>query len=122
MLEGLSGAFFRPLALSYVLAIFASLVIAITLTPALSLLLLTGHRSRSKEPRLVTRIKSGYQRWLDRILHRPAIAMGNPRSRPRGARDVANRRIGDAQENEISVIAFDEQPALRKTADRKSVV
>ncbi|MGE5837681.1 MAG: efflux RND transporter permease subunit [Acidobacteriota bacterium] len=76
MLEGLSGAFFRPLALSYVLAIFASLVIAITLTPALSLLLLTGHRSRSKEPRLVTRLKIGYQRWLDRILHRPALAGG----------------------------------------------
>jgi len=33
-MEGLSGAFFKPLVLSYVLAILSSLVVAITVTPA----------------------------------------------------------------------------------------
>ena len=47
-LEGLAGAFFRPLALSYVLAIGASLFVALTVTPALSLLLLPrGHPTAS---------------------------------------------------------------------------
>src|SRR6185503_1857743 len=37
LLHGLAGAFFRPLALAYVLAIFASLAVALTVTPAMAL-------------------------------------------------------------------------------------
>ncbi|MGH6640629.1 MAG: efflux RND transporter permease subunit, partial [Polaromonas sp.] len=36
---GLAGAFFQPLALSYMLAVLASMVVALTVTPALSLML-----------------------------------------------------------------------------------
>ena len=52
-LEGLSGSFFRPLALAYVLAIVASLLVALTVTPALSLMLLTGATERRRESPLV---------------------------------------------------------------------
>ena len=51
LLEGLSGAFFRPLALSYVLAILASLLVALTVTPALSLLLLPRHTQAPRRRR-----------------------------------------------------------------------
>ena len=40
-LEGLSGSFFRPLVLSYGLAVLVSMVVALTVTPALCLLLLS---------------------------------------------------------------------------------
>ncbi|MCI0694771.1 efflux RND transporter permease subunit [candidate division KSB1 bacterium] len=39
-LEGVSGAFWQPVATSYILALLASLAVAVTITPALSLLFL----------------------------------------------------------------------------------
>jgi Cu/Ag efflux pump CusA len=42
LLTGLTGAFFQPLMLSYTLAIVASMVVALTVTPALTLVLLRG--------------------------------------------------------------------------------
>ena len=40
-LEGLSGSFFQPLVLSYALAVLVSMLVALTVTPALCLLLLS---------------------------------------------------------------------------------
>src|SRR5438067_1156635 len=60
-LEGLSGSFFRPLALAYVLAIVASLLVALTVTPELSLMLLTGAAERRRESPVVHWLKAGYR-------------------------------------------------------------
>ncbi len=68
-LEGLSGAFFRPLAASYILAILASLIVALTVTPAMSLLLLpSAARSRHREGPLVRVLKRWYRAILARLL------------------------------------------------------
>jgi Cu/Ag efflux pump CusA len=75
-LEGLSGAFFRPLALSYVFAILASLIVAVTITPAMALLLLARKNAGATEPRLVTGLKRAYAGWLSRAVDRPAVAGG----------------------------------------------
>ena len=52
-LEGLTGSFFRPLAMAYILAILASLLVALTVTPALSLMLLPGSVDRHRASPLV---------------------------------------------------------------------
>ena len=76
MLEGLAGAFFRPLALSYVLAILASLAVALTVTPALALLLLPQHL-HARESRLVGGLKERYRRMLPAFVDRPKTALGS---------------------------------------------
>ena len=68
---GASGAFFQPLALSYGLAILASLIVALTVTPALCLLLLAKAPAERREPPLASWLQSGYARWLERIVRRP---------------------------------------------------
>ena len=74
-LEGLSGSFFRPLALAYVLAIVASLLVALTVTPALSLMLLTGATERRHESPLVRGLKAIYRAILPAIARRPGWAI-----------------------------------------------
>ena len=76
MLEGLAGAFFRPLALSYVLAILASLAVALTVTPALALLLLPQHL-HARESRFVGALKERYRRMLPAFVDRPKTALGS---------------------------------------------
>ncbi|MEP7383477.1 MAG: efflux RND transporter permease subunit [Gemmatimonadota bacterium] len=75
-LDGLAGAFFRPLAQAYVVAILASLATALILTPALSLILL-GKRAEDDrgDPPLARVIKRWYGRLLPRVLARPRGVM-----------------------------------------------
>ncbi|MCW2821430.1 MAG: acriflavin resistance protein, partial [Marmoricola sp.] len=71
LLEGLSGAFFAPLALSYTMAIVASLVVALTVTPALTLILLRNARVERHESPLVRRLQRAYSAVLTRVFRRP---------------------------------------------------
>ena len=70
-LTGLTGAFFKPLAFTYMLAVAVSLLVALTITPALCLMLLSrGALGRRQSP-LVRWLQGGYGRLLARIIHRP---------------------------------------------------
>jgi CzcA family heavy metal efflux pump len=70
-LSGLTGSFFRPLALSYTLAVLASLVVALTVTPALALLLLAKAPIERRESPLVRWLQRGYVGSLGGALRHP---------------------------------------------------
>jgi len=74
-LTGLQGSFFAPLALSYLLAILASLLVALTLTPALAYLFFDKGASRTDEPRLQHWLKAGYSRVLGFVTRWPRAIM-----------------------------------------------
>ncbi len=60
-LTGLQGSFFSPLALSYILAILASLLMAVTLTPALAYLLFDKGARKAQEPPIQHALKVVYR-------------------------------------------------------------
>jgi CzcA family heavy metal efflux pump len=72
LLQGLTGAFFRPLALSYTLAILASLLVALTVTPALTLILLRRAPIERRESPVVRWLQRGYTALLSKTIRRPA--------------------------------------------------
>lgn len=73
-LEGLSGAFFKPLVFSYSLAVVASLVVALTVTPALSLMMLQRARLDQRESPLARVLKRAYEALLAPLIRRPTAA------------------------------------------------
>jgi CzcA family heavy metal efflux pump len=74
-LQGLSGAFFKPLVLSYGLAVLVSMLVALTVTPALCLILLSRGRLAHRESPLLRVLKRGYGAVLVLLLRRPSPAI-----------------------------------------------
>jgi CzcA family heavy metal efflux pump len=76
-LSGLAGRLFEPLGLAYIFAILASLLVALTVTPALCLVIL-GHRdTRRDDPPMVGWLKARYRALLLRIERRPRPVVGS---------------------------------------------
>jgi Cu/Ag efflux pump CusA len=70
-LTGLQGSFFAPLALSYILAILASLLVALTVTPALAYLVFDKGVRKHEDPPIQRWLKAGYRRLLGLIAQWP---------------------------------------------------
>ena len=74
-LSGVEGRMLIPLGISFIVALVASTITALTLTPVLCSFLLGGKKSQQKnadsEPRVTRAMRRGYIRLLDRALDRP---------------------------------------------------
>ena len=74
-ISGLSGAFFQPLVISYALAVLASLLVALTVTPAMAFILLRNANIERKRSPISQRLQEAYAGLISRILRttRPAF-------------------------------------------------
>ncbi len=75
-MSGVAGRIFSPLGVTYIWAILASLLVALTVTPALSMMLLPRGQLRQADPPLVRWLKDRYERLLGRVENRPGMVMG----------------------------------------------
>jgi CzcA family heavy metal efflux pump len=73
-IQGTSGAILQPMAVSYVLAVVASMIVGMTVTPALSMLLLSKNGLEIRQSPMVARLQSSYERNLSRTVKSPALA------------------------------------------------
>lgn len=78
-LTGVEGRLLRPLGIAYVASISASLLVALTVTPALCAYLLprAAFLEREKESLLVRKLKTAYSATLDFVMRKPAFVIGS---------------------------------------------
>jgi CzcA family heavy metal efflux pump len=72
-LSGVEGRLLRPLGIAYTVSLFASLIVAVTVTPVLCHLLLPHSRAvrEAKEPRVVRLLKAGFGKIIAPALSHP---------------------------------------------------
>jgi len=76
-MRGVQGTMFAPLAEAYILATLASLLVALTVTPALSLILLANAKA-SEEPGFLKKLKALHLRVLQVLSGHPRWVMAFP--------------------------------------------
>lgn len=79
LLDGMEGRMLQPLGIAFIVSLFASMIVAITLTPVLGSYLLTSERMLGRhqlEPKIVRWLKGGYVYLLERALRHRRWVVG----------------------------------------------
>lgn len=76
-LSGMEGRMLVPLGIAFIIALAASTLVALTLTPVLCSYLLPAEGMKTQEPRYIEAMRRGYRRSLDVALrHSKAVMIG----------------------------------------------
>ncbi len=75
-MSGVAGKIFSPLGVTYIWAILASLIVALTVTPALAMILLPRGELQAEDPPLVHWLRGRYERLLARVEEYPKVVIG----------------------------------------------
>ncbi len=79
-LSGMEGRMLQPLGISFIVSLFVSLVVAMTLTPLLSMMMLSDEnylRRNEKEKWLVRQLSHYYEKSLNWSLHHKRLVLGS---------------------------------------------
>src|SRR5579871_944258 len=75
LMTGLQGSFFRPLSISFLLAVCLSLLVAMSATPAMSVLLMAKHQPHPEAP-FLKRCKRAQLAAIEWLYARPRVLLG----------------------------------------------
>ena len=75
-LSGMEGRMLVPLGIAFIVALFASTIVALTLTPVLCSYLLTNPKDKSAEPKWVVALKKHYGNLLSLVLRQEKLVLG----------------------------------------------
>ncbi len=78
-LSGMEGRMLKPLGITFIISLFASTLVALTLTPVLSSFLLKNSKSDkdSQDTKFVTFLKNGYRNLLSKALNHKGLILGS---------------------------------------------
>ena len=74
-MEGEAGAFLEPIAIAYLLALTAAILVSVTVAPALSVFLLSNATDRMQEGSLTVRLRGWYGGMAARLVPRTVVAL-----------------------------------------------
>lgn len=78
-LSGMEGRMLQPLGISFIVALFSSLIVALTITPVLCYLMLTGEKSLQKQEKgtwMERHLLKAYRNSLERVIKRKWVLLG----------------------------------------------